>query len=163
MVFLNKLLTQKKKSPLGPRQYDTRAQRANSPSLPPPVGAHTPSRRTNPGIVHCWEKLLAAWEPASVMEAGQLLAAGTLFKDAREAGLEAPTAGAEAVEPDGTAEGAAEWATAEPEEDDEYMCSTWTGTASRPSRARRWSRAAASRVARSGRGSVSIAVCGAWC
>ena len=41
------------------------------------------------GIVHCWEKLLAAWEPASAMEAGQLLAAGTLFKDAREAGLEA--------------------------------------------------------------------------
>ena len=73
------------------------------------------------GIVHCWEKLLAAWEPASAMEAGQLLAAGTLFKDAREAGLEAPTAGAEAVEPDDTAEGAAEWATAEPEEDDEYM------------------------------------------
>ena len=32
-----------------------------------------------------------------------------------------PTAGAEAVEPDDTAEGAAEWATAEPEEDDEYM------------------------------------------
>ena len=39
--------------------------------------------------MHCWEKLLAAWEPAaSAMEAGQLLAAGTLFKDAREAGLE---------------------------------------------------------------------------
>ena len=73
------------------------------------------------GIVHCWEKLLAAWEPASAMEAGQLLAAGTLFKDAREAGLEAPTAGAEADEPEDTAEGAAEWATAEPEEDEEYM------------------------------------------
>jgi hypothetical protein len=114
-------LRNKKNHPFGPRQYDIRAQRANSPSLPPPVGAHTPSRRTSPGIVHCWEKLLAAWEPASAMEAGQLLAAGTLFKDAREAGLEAPTAGAEAVEPDGTAEGAAEWATAEPEEDDEYM------------------------------------------
>ena len=71
------------------------------------------------GIVHCWEKLLAAWEPASAMEAGQLLAAGTLFKDAREAGLEAPTAGAEADEPEDTAEGAAEWATAEPEEDDD--------------------------------------------
>ena len=72
------------------------------------------------GIVHCWEKLLAAWEPASAMEAGQLLAAGTLFNDTREAGLEAPTAGAEADEPADTAEGAAEWATAEPEED-EYM------------------------------------------
>ena len=72
------------------------------------------------GIVHCWEKLLAAWEPASAMEAGQLLAAGTLFKDTREAGLEAPTAGAEADEPADTAEGAAEWATAEPEEE-EYM------------------------------------------
>ena len=81
------------------------------------------------GIVHCWEKLLAAWEPASAMEAGlrlyyplagQLLAAGTLFNDTREAGLEAPTAVAEADEPADTAEGAAEWATAEPEED-EYM------------------------------------------
>ena len=87
-VFSINYFRKKKKSPLGPRQYDTRAQRANSPSLPPPVGAHTPSRRTNPGLVHCWEKLHAAWEPASVMEAGQLLAAGTLFKDAREAGLE---------------------------------------------------------------------------
>jgi hypothetical protein len=48
--------------------------------------------------VHCWEKLLAAWEPASAMEAGQLLAAGTLFNHTREAGLEAPTAGAEAEE-----------------------------------------------------------------
>ena len=32
-----------------------------------------------------------------------------------------PTAGAEADEPEDTAEGAAEWATAEPEEDEEYM------------------------------------------
>ena len=67
-----------------------RANTIHARSVPtlPPVGAHTPSRRTSPGIVHCWEKLLAAWEPASAMEAGQLLAAGTLFKDAREAGLE---------------------------------------------------------------------------
>jgi hypothetical protein len=73
------------------------------------------------GIVHCWERLLAAWEPASAIEAGQLLAAGTLFKDTREASLEAPTAGAETDEPEDAAEGAAEWATAEPEEDEEYM------------------------------------------
>ena len=73
------------------------------------------------GIVHCWEKLLAAWELASAMEAGQLLAAGTLFKDAREAGLEAPTAGAEADEPDDTAEGA----TTEPEEDEYLQYFDW--------------------------------------
>ena len=79
------------------------------------------------GMVHCWKKLLAAWEPASAVEAGQLLTAGTLFKDKSEAGFEAPTegeagfeAGFEADEPADTAEGAAEWATAEPEEDD-YM------------------------------------------
>ena len=107
-----------------------------------------------------WEKLLAAREPASAMEAGQLLAAGKLFMDSREAGLEAPTAGAEADEPEDTAEGAAEWATAEPEED-EYLCSTSTGTASRPSRVTRPRRR--SRAARSERVSVSIAVCGAWC
>ena len=59
------------------------------------------------------------------MEAGQLLAAGTLFKDAREAGLEAPTAGAEADEPEDTAEGAAEWATAEPEEDEYLQYFDW--------------------------------------
>ena len=48
-------------------------------------------------------------------ERGQL----KLFKDTSEAGFEAPTEG-EADEPADTAEGAAEWATAEPEEDD-YM------------------------------------------
>jgi hypothetical protein len=77
------------------------------------------------GIVRCWEKLLAAWEPASAMEAGQLLAAGKLFMDPREAGLEAPTAGAEAEEPDDTAEGAAEWATNEPEEDEHLQYFNW--------------------------------------
>ena len=112
------------------------------------------------GIVRCWEKLLAAWEPASAMEAGQLLAAGKLFMDPREAGLEAPTAGAEAEEPDDTAEGAAEWATNEPQRKTSTY-STSTGTASRPSRVTRPRRR--SRVARSERVTVSIAVCGAWC
>ena len=76
----------------------------------------------------CWKKLLAAWEPASAMESGQLLTAGKLFKDTSEAGFEAPTegeAGFEADEPDDTAEGAAEWATAEPEEDDYMQYFNW--------------------------------------
>ena len=75
-----------------------------------------------------WEKLLAAREPASAMEAGQLLAAGKLFMDSREAGLEAPTAGAEADEPDDTLrrpEGTAEWATTEPEEDEYLQYFDW--------------------------------------
>ena len=65
--------------------------------------------------MHCWRVLLAAWEPASAVEAGQTLAAGKLFKDTSEAGFGAE--GAEADEPDNTPEGGAEWATAEPEED----------------------------------------------
>ena len=77
------------------------------------------------GMVHCWKKLLAAWEPASAVEAGQLLTAGTLFKDKSEAGFEAPTEGAEADEPADTAEGAAEWATAEPEEDEYTQYFDW--------------------------------------
>ena len=65
------------------------------------------------------------------MEAGQLLNAGKLFKDTSEAGFEAPEgeagfeAGFEADEPADTAEGAAEWATAEPEEDDYMQYFDW--------------------------------------
>ena len=72
------------------------------------------------GMVKCWEKssLLTAWEPASAMEAGRLLAAGKLFSNEKEAG--AATEGAEPDEQAGTAEDAAEWATAEPEPE-EYM------------------------------------------
>ena len=72
------------------------------------------------GIVHCWAAsgLLAAWEPASAMEAGRLLARGLLFTDEREAG--AATEGAEPDEQEQTSTGAAQWATAEPEEE-EYM------------------------------------------
>ena len=110
--------------------------------------------------MHCWRVLLAAWEPASAVEAGQTLAAGKLFKDTSEAGFGAE--GAEADEPDNTAERAVPGPP--PSQRKRSTCSTSTGTASTPSRAarpRRRSRAAASRVARSERVSVSIAVCGA--
>ena len=72
------------------------------------------------GMVRCWERsgLLAAWEPASAMEAGQLLARGLLYTDLAEAG--AATEGAQPDEQEQTSTGAAEWATAEPQEE-EYM------------------------------------------
>ena len=72
------------------------------------------------GMVKCWENssLLTAWEPASAMEAGRLLAAGKLFSNEKEAGT--ATEGAEPDEQASTAEDAAEWATVEPEPE-EYM------------------------------------------
>ena len=79
------------------------------------------SLASDAGDVNNRADFLGVW----AMEAGQLLAAGTLFKDTREAGLEAPTAGAEADEPADTAEGAAEWATAEPEEDEYLQYFDW--------------------------------------
>ena len=74
-------------------------------------------------MVHCWEKsgLLAAWEPASALEAGELMARSVLFTNTTEAGT--GTEGAELDEEESTAEGAADWATAEPEPgaEPEYM------------------------------------------
>ena len=75
--------------------------------------------------MHCWATsgLLAAWEPASAMEAGQLLAAGKLFNNEKEAGFSAE--GAEADEQEDTSEGAAEWATAEPEPEEFLRYVDW--------------------------------------
>jgi hypothetical protein len=77
------------------------------------------------GIVHCWgvSGLLAAWEPASAMEAGQLLALGKLFTNDKEAGFS--TEGAEADEQEDTAEGAAEWTMAEPEPEEFLQYVDW--------------------------------------
>ena len=73
--------------------------------------------------MHCWGKsgLLAAWDPASAIEAGKLLASGKLFTNEKEAGV--ATEGEEPDEKEDTAEGAAEWATteAEPEEYLQYV------------------------------------------
>ena len=52
------------------------------------------------------------------MEAGRLLTRGVLFTDEREAG--ATTEGATPDREEGTSEGAADWATAEPDPE-EYM------------------------------------------
>ena len=57
------------------------------------------------------------------MEAGQLLAAGKLFTNDKEAGFS--TEGAEADEQEDTAEGAAEWATAEPEAEEFLQYVDW--------------------------------------
>ena len=121
------------------------------------------------GIVHCWEKLLAAWEPASAMEAWQVLAAGTLFKDAREAGLEAPTAGAERRMSRKTPRRALPSGPPPSQRKTKSSCSMqyvdWDRfEAEKGDKAEAVEQGGGEQgVARSERVSVSIAVCGAWC
>ena len=106
--------------------------RPPSPLAPPPALPRASTSTCGAVYETAARATRERWPPESADEGSSCISevtphecrcerSATLFKDAREAGLEAPTAGAEAVEPDDTAEGAAEWATAEPEEDDEYM------------------------------------------